>query len=234
MRCALTFTCLHDYTLGRQPLSIPHLHPFTPHPPFLLGHIRIICSQSDNGNSGECATHFQQHLQKYPPQVSSRNAAAGWACFIHNEVNTMLDKPEFDCTKLGEFYDCGCDEDEDKDGDGKDGENEGVHHATASRSEAHKSEDHGLLVEISREASVTPGPPFLCLPDDLLTVIQDYTWLINACPFLLKIITIIIIKPRGTTQPPRSRAPCIHRVGMHLQSGSRHTCEAGLLYSIRS
>jgi FAD-linked sulfhydryl oxidase len=62
--------------------------------------------------SGECASHFQQHLKKYPPQVSSRNAAAGWACFIHNEVNDMLKKPAFDCNALGDFYDCGCGDDE--------------------------------------------------------------------------------------------------------------------------
>lgn len=57
--------------------------------------------------SGECASHFQGHLKKYPPQVSSRDAASGWGCFIHNEVNHMLKKPEYDCNKLDE-YDCGC------------------------------------------------------------------------------------------------------------------------------
>ncbi|PLB36611.1 flavin-linked sulfhydryl oxidase ERV2 [Aspergillus candidus] len=74
---------------------------------------------------GECASHFQGHLQKYPPQVSSRNAAAGWGCFIHNEVNVMLEKTEFDCNKIGDFYDCGCSGEEDGDGDG-DGDSEGV------------------------------------------------------------------------------------------------------------
>lgn len=59
-------------------------------------------------DSGECAAHFQEHLKKVPPQVSSRNAAAGWACHIHNEVNKMLKKDIFDCSKLGDFYDCGC------------------------------------------------------------------------------------------------------------------------------
>ncbi|GLA06361.1 hypothetical protein AnigIFM60653_007293 [Aspergillus niger] len=66
--------------------------------------------------SGECASHFQGHLKKYPPQVSSRNAAAGWGCFIHNEVNTMLEKPIFDCNNIGDFYDCGCAEDEEGEG----------------------------------------------------------------------------------------------------------------------
>lgn len=62
---------------------------------------------------GDCASHFRKLLAKYPPQTSSRNAAAGWACFVHNEVNTRLKKELFDCNKIGDFYDCGCG-DEDK------------------------------------------------------------------------------------------------------------------------
>ncbi|CAK7275491.1 hypothetical protein SEPCBS119000_006717 [Sporothrix epigloea] len=60
---------------------------------------------------GDCASHFQLLLQEYPPQTSSRNAAAGWACFVHNEVNKRLKKELFDCTKIGDFYDCGCGDD---------------------------------------------------------------------------------------------------------------------------
>ncbi|CAK7269044.1 hypothetical protein SEPCBS57363_003404 [Sporothrix epigloea] len=60
---------------------------------------------------GDCASHFQLLLQEFPPQTSSRNAAAGWACFVHNEVNKRLKKELFDCTKIGDFYDCGCGED---------------------------------------------------------------------------------------------------------------------------
>ncbi|KAL2134455.1 hypothetical protein VTI74DRAFT_167 [Chaetomium olivicolor] len=57
---------------------------------------------------GDCAAHFQKLLAKYPPQTGSRNAAAGWACYVHNEVNKRLRKPQFDCNKIGDFYDCGC------------------------------------------------------------------------------------------------------------------------------
>ncbi|CAI7573633.1 uncharacterized protein N7487_007580 [Penicillium crustosum] len=99
---------------------------------------------------GECAEHFMQHLSKYPPQVSSRNAASGWACFVHNEVNAMLGKPEFDCTNLGEFYDCGCGGDEEE-GKGKEG-------TAASRSDAGKvatGQHDGPAVEISKEELVT-------------------------------------------------------------------------------
>lgn len=61
---------------------------------------------------GECGRHFQQILQKFPPQVSSRTSAATWACHVHNEVNKSLKKKLFDCSKIGDFYDCGCAEDD--------------------------------------------------------------------------------------------------------------------------
>lgn len=40
--------------------------------------------------------------------MSSRSTAAAWACHVHNEVNRSLDKDDFDCSKIGDFYDCGC------------------------------------------------------------------------------------------------------------------------------
>lgn len=67
---------------------------------------------------GECGRHFQQILAKFPPQVASRSTAAAWACHVHNEVNKRLKKKLFDCSKIGDFYDCGCAEEE---GDGKTG-----------------------------------------------------------------------------------------------------------------
>ncbi|TFK50778.1 hypothetical protein OE88DRAFT_1659842 [Heliocybe sulcata] len=57
---------------------------------------------------GECAAEFQLLLKKYPPQASSRRAAASWLCHVHNQVNLRLNKPEFDCAHLDETYDCGC------------------------------------------------------------------------------------------------------------------------------
>lgn len=54
----------------------------------------------------------------------------------------MLEKPEFDCTTLGDFYDCGC---------GEEGEKEAG--SAASQQESDGSPQHeGLAVEISREA----------------------------------------------------------------------------------
>lgn len=60
---------------------------------------------------GECAEHFVKILDKFPPQVSSRNAAIGWGCHVHNEVNKSLGKALFDCSKIDEEYDCGCGKD---------------------------------------------------------------------------------------------------------------------------
>lgn len=64
---------------------------------------------------GDCARHFRDILEKYPPQAASRSAAAGWLCYAHNLVNERLEKPAFDCTAIGDFYDCGCAEDDKKD-----------------------------------------------------------------------------------------------------------------------
>lgn len=63
---------------------------------------------------GDCARHFREILDKYPPQSSSRSAAAGWLCHAHNLVNERLEKESFDCTKIGDFYDCGCADDDKK------------------------------------------------------------------------------------------------------------------------
>ncbi|KAI2636049.1 ERV/ALR sulfhydryl oxidase domain-containing protein [Xylaria nigripes] len=60
---------------------------------------------------GDCASHFQKLIKKFPPQIGSRNAAVGWACHVHNQVNKRLEKPAFPCDKIGDFYDCGCGDD---------------------------------------------------------------------------------------------------------------------------
>jgi len=57
---------------------------------------------------GECAAEFQVLLRQFPPQTSSRRSAALWLCFVHNQVNERLHKPEFDCANLDATYDCGC------------------------------------------------------------------------------------------------------------------------------
>ena len=67
----------------------------------------------------------------------------------------MLEKPEFDCNNLGSFYDCGCAEGE----DGEGGETQDKYKTPATaRADAQDGgsdlHDH-LVVEISKEASVS-------------------------------------------------------------------------------
>ncbi|KAJ3212999.1 hypothetical protein HDU83_008389 [Entophlyctis luteolus] len=57
---------------------------------------------------GDCAKHFKVILEQHPPDVSSKQAIANWACMVHNIVNKRKGKELFDCSKILEFYDCGC------------------------------------------------------------------------------------------------------------------------------
>lgn len=106
---------------------------------------------------GDCASHFQLLLQEYPPQVSSRNAAAGWACFVHNEVNKRLKKELFDCSKIGDFYDCGCGE------DGKDGKKGGHGKVPTTPESGDDVDEDGNPVE----AEAAPPPPSALLSGTL-------------------------------------------------------------------
>lgn len=66
----------------------------------------------------------------------------------------MLEKPEFDCTNLGAFYDCGCAEDEDAEKKGDEDEKSKEGHSAPSRGDGKQDSvdlhDH-LAVEISKE-----------------------------------------------------------------------------------
>jgi len=97
---------------------------------------------------GECAEHFQQILKKYPPQTSTRSSAAAWACFVHNEVNESKGKPIFDCSNIGDFYDCGCAEDE----------KEAMSTAGSRSKEPAEGDDaHTEPIEIEREGPTRGG-----------------------------------------------------------------------------
>lgn len=67
----------------------------------------------------------------------------------------MLDKPEFDCNNLGEFYDCGCSDDEEgSGGESTNKEAQSTAHSGDTSSSHNDLHDH-LAVEISKEASVS-------------------------------------------------------------------------------
>lgn len=65
----------------------------------------------------------------------------------------MLDKPQFDCNDLGDFYDCGCEEHEASDT----GEEEPRSKSQAANQREGHDGNTSPPVEISREASVSPG-----------------------------------------------------------------------------
>lgn len=58
---------------------------------------------------GDCAQHFQKLLENFPPKVGNHDEFAGWMCQAHNVVNKRLGKPEFDCQRVDERWECGCD-----------------------------------------------------------------------------------------------------------------------------
>lgn len=113
------FARLYPWYLSPFPFHFP-ISPFTfPFPPIPLSFnvfLPIPPLTKLASSSGECASHFVLLLRKYPPQVASRTTAAGWACHVHNEVNKSLRKDVFDCSKIGDFYDCGCGSEEGKGG----------------------------------------------------------------------------------------------------------------------
>ncbi|KAL8731518.1 MAG: hypothetical protein Q9166_003364 [cf. Caloplaca sp. 2 TL-2023] len=109
--------------LGRSAWRLLHttmssypLHPTTSEQSALSSYIHLFARLYP---CGECATHFQQILKKYPPQVGGRKAAEMWGCTVHNEVNKSLGKERFDCARVGEVYDCGCGDENKGDSGGK-------------------------------------------------------------------------------------------------------------------
>jgi mitochondrial FAD-linked sulfhydryl oxidase len=51
-----------------------------------------------------CAEHLKDELQVSPPQTESSKAFSKWLCDLHNQVNVLLGKPIFDCSKVFERW----------------------------------------------------------------------------------------------------------------------------------
>ena len=64
---------------------------------------------------GDCASHFQQVLLRFPPRLNSRQEIAEWTCEAHNVVNDRLGKPNYNCTGIEKKYLCGCEEGQEED-----------------------------------------------------------------------------------------------------------------------
>ena len=58
-----------------------------------------------------CGTHLLKMLKKEGVHANSREELVNYICKIHNIVNKVLEKPQFDCKKAFDFWggDCGCD-----------------------------------------------------------------------------------------------------------------------------
>lgn len=51
-----------------------------------------------------CSEHLRDYMQRQPPKVSSNADLSQWLCGVHNEVNGILGKPSFDCSKVFERW----------------------------------------------------------------------------------------------------------------------------------
>ncbi|TPX38615.1 hypothetical protein SeLEV6574_g07721 [Synchytrium endobioticum] len=51
-----------------------------------------------------CADHLRLEIKKTPPDVASRDGLSNWLCIMHNKVNDVLEKPQFDCKRVLERW----------------------------------------------------------------------------------------------------------------------------------
>lgn len=51
-----------------------------------------------------CAEHLRDYLDREPPDTSSRLGLSRWFCLLHNEVNQLQGKPQFDCSRVAERW----------------------------------------------------------------------------------------------------------------------------------
>ncbi|EFN62310.1 FAD-linked sulfhydryl oxidase ALR [Camponotus floridanus] len=51
-----------------------------------------------------CAKDLQEQLKYSPPETDSQEKLSQWLCKLHNEVNTKLGKPEFDCKLVNQRW----------------------------------------------------------------------------------------------------------------------------------
>lgn len=51
-----------------------------------------------------CAEHLQSYMEVNPLNLESKRSISQWLCTFHNEVNQMLGKEVFDCSKVDERW----------------------------------------------------------------------------------------------------------------------------------
>uniref|UniRef100_A0A8C8S7W1 Sulfhydryl oxidase n=1 Tax=Pelusios castaneus TaxID=367368 RepID=A0A8C8S7W1_9SAUR len=51
-----------------------------------------------------CAKNLRNRLRTKKPDTRSRKKLSKWMCLLHNDVNTMLGKPQYDCSQMDERW----------------------------------------------------------------------------------------------------------------------------------
>jgi len=53
---------------------------------------------------GYCGEKTAEEIDMNPPRVDTQTNLAQWMCEVHNEVNTRLNKPLFDCSTVSQRW----------------------------------------------------------------------------------------------------------------------------------
>jgi len=101
----LTISCPPDSEqLGRATWTFLHTtaayYPKKPSADDIKAAGSLFSSLSQLYPCSDCASHLREEMKRNPPQLNSRNELNEWLCRVHNEVNTRLQKPLFDCSKV--------------------------------------------------------------------------------------------------------------------------------------
>lgn len=98
--------------LGKGTWSLLHImastYPVNPTPDVVQDHVIFFQLLPRIYPCPDCRAHMRQMFHEFPPQLNNRQEFMMWLCEAHNRVNRRLNKPVFDCTKLDERWDCGC------------------------------------------------------------------------------------------------------------------------------
>lgn len=94
--------------LGRSTWTFLHSSaaylPETPTEPQKEQFSNLIKSVSHLYPCRHCAEHLQSYMEVNPLTLDSRRSISQWLCTFHNEVNQMLGKNTFDCSKIDERW----------------------------------------------------------------------------------------------------------------------------------
>jgi hypothetical protein len=87
--------------IGRATWTLLHTmaayYPDSPTPQQQASMRGFVAALGDHYPCHECRAHLREDLARDPPDTAGAAALSEWACRLHNRVNVMLGKPEFDC-----------------------------------------------------------------------------------------------------------------------------------------